>query len=292
MTNETDNNPDEQDIIDEILECVREDEPVTPTEPDNADGLTEPEDPAILAGDRVTCEPFPMPSSYGLGSEPQDMPFEFRGHIDPKLITGFLQGIGCTVDEAKIMIDRQGWHVKTVDPAHVCMSEMHLLKKAFINYKCLSDGSIGLDIDKALEVCKAAKKGDSIGIIITESKIILCAGVITREISPIDTSQMSEPEIKYQKEECAGCFYVDKIRQGCILRADLRAKKCRTITQDTGRKTEKGYPIYELAQVPRNKPRCQIGAPHPAIQCTNESVGICACGKPACAEHINKCKED
>ena len=38
--------------------------------------------------------------------------------------------------------------------------------------------------------------------------------------------------------------------------------------------------------------RCQVGAPHPTIQCEKPSVGMCACGKQACGFHINQCKED
>ena len=37
--------------------------------------------------------------------------------------------------------------------------------------------------------------------------------------------------------------------------------------------------------------RCQVGAPHPDIQCENDAVGICACGKPVCKDHINQCDD-
>jgi len=177
-----------QEIINEIMEAgerARNSE----IEPE---AITEPE---ALTEFEKTGVPFPMPSSYGLGSEPQDNPLEFSGHIDPKLIKAFFQGIDCTVDEVKIYITKSGWHVMTVDPAHVCMSDMTLNKCAFADYKAIGEGSIGIDVDKVLEVIKAAKKGDSIGISITEDKIIMSAGIIVREIKPIDTSGFCDPKV-------------------------------------------------------------------------------------------------
>jgi DNA polymerase III sliding clamp (beta) subunit (PCNA family) len=75
------------------------------------------------------------------------------------------------------------------------MSDMTLNTCAFHDFKCIGEGSIGIDVDKVLEVIKAAKKGDSIGISITEDKIIMSAGIIVREIKPIDTTGFSDPKV-------------------------------------------------------------------------------------------------
>lgn len=54
-------------------------------------------------------------------------------------------------------------------------------------------------------------------------------------------------------------------------------------------KKEMGLEKFDAEEKQAQAARCQVGAPDPKIQCEENAVGDCGCGKPACQQHIDGC---
>ena len=120
----------------------------------------------------------------------------FEATVKANVLKEFTGVLSTLTDEAKIIIDEKGIAVKAVDPAHVAMVDLTLNAKAFESYSA-SPMEMGVDIEKLGEVLRLAKAEDSISLKFDKekNKIIVNVENLTRRMSLIDTSGMSEPKV-------------------------------------------------------------------------------------------------
>ncbi len=120
----------------------------------------------------------------------------FEATVKANVLKEFTGVLSTLTDEAKIVINEKGIVVKAVDPAHVAMVDLTLNKEAFESYSA-SDMEMGVDIEKLGEVLRLAKAEDSVSLKFDKekNKIIVNVENLTRRMSLIDTSGMSEPKV-------------------------------------------------------------------------------------------------
>ena len=104
--------------------------------------------------------------------------------------------ISALVDDVKIEIKQNGIELKALDPAHVAMLQLNLSKKCFTEYKA-KDCEIGIDNHKLRQLLKLGKNGDIFSLEHNEdkNKLVVTVGNITRKISTIDTTTLSQPKV-------------------------------------------------------------------------------------------------
>jgi len=110
-----------------------------------------------------------------------------------KEVTGVLSTL---TDEARIVINEKGITVKAVDPAHVAMVDLTLDASAFEKYSA-SQMEMGVDIEKLGETLRFVKSDEDVILKFdeTKNKLVMNVGNLTRRMSLIDTSGMSEPKV-------------------------------------------------------------------------------------------------
>jgi proliferating cell nuclear antigen len=131
--------------------------------------------------------------------------------VETKALKTFLAQVEAIADEARVISDLDGWHVKAVDPAHVAMIEVTLPFAAFSRNRTFwaenppSDGpekpeivEFGIDVEKLVKKLKSVK-ADEVGLIYTENdtrgNIRLTFGSRQDDIGTIDTAGMSDPKV-------------------------------------------------------------------------------------------------
>ncbi len=102
----------------------------------------------------------------------QEKPKEVAGleaSLDAAVFREFLKQLDVVMDEVKVIAGRDGWHVRTVDPAHVAMIDLSLPFDSFSSNRIYwvqppeGGGDLpetlefGIDVEKLLEVVKRAK---------------------------------------------------------------------------------------------------------------------------------------
>ncbi len=120
----------------------------------------------------------------------------FKAKVKPEVLKELVEIVATLVDEAKFSVEKTGLVIKAVDPAHVAMVELSLSKGGFEEYK--ADGSeLGVDIDKTKEVLRLATAGEDISIEHDEDRnqLVFQVGNITRRMSLVDTTGMSDPKV-------------------------------------------------------------------------------------------------
>lgn len=119
------------------------------------------------------------------------------------------------VDEVKLSVGQEGISLRAVDPAHVAMIELKLSKDAFEELKA-SQGELGVDIEKVRDVLKLAKSGDIISLEHNEdaNKLVLNIANITRRMSLVDTTGMSDPKVPNLQYPTKVVLGVDDLQQG------------------------------------------------------------------------------
>jgi len=87
--------------------------------------------------------------------------------------------------------------------------------KAFESYSA-SETEIGLDLDKVKMVLKLAGQGDLIAMEQDESKgrFVFTIGNITRSMSMVDTSSMSDPKVPQLSLSANAVILVDQLQKG------------------------------------------------------------------------------
>jgi proliferating cell nuclear antigen len=123
--------------------------------------------------------------------------------------------VSTLVDEAKFTMNADGLTIKAVDPAHIAMVDLSLGKEAFEEYRA-EDGEIGLDIDKLSQFLKLARADDVVDIKHDEDKkrLNIVIGDITRRMSLIDTTGMSDPKVPNLNLPATVTLKVDDLVQG------------------------------------------------------------------------------
>lgn len=138
----------------------------------------------------------------------QEKPKEIIGleaSLDAAVFREFLKQLNIVMDEVKVVAEEDGWHVKTVDAAHVAMVTLHLPMDSFYSHridwvrppevgKFLPESlEFGIDVEKLLEVVKKAK-GTVWFRYQTDrdpGSIEVKMGSETRSTSAVDTSGMA-----------------------------------------------------------------------------------------------------
>jgi proliferating cell nuclear antigen len=104
--------------------------------------------------------------------------------------------VSTLVDEVKFTVNADGLTLRAVDPAHIAMVDLTLDKAAFEDFKA-DEAEIGIDIDKLNQFLKLARSDDVIDIKHDEDKrrLNIVVGDVTRRMSLIDTTGMSDPKV-------------------------------------------------------------------------------------------------
>jgi proliferating cell nuclear antigen len=120
----------------------------------------------------------------------------FCAELKSDTLKGLVNIISTLIDEVKFTITPEGMTLKAVDAAHVAMIEMEISKGAFESYSA-EDTELGLDLDKVKGVLKLAGAGEIIKMEQDDSvgKLVFKVGNITRRMSLIDTTGMSDPKV-------------------------------------------------------------------------------------------------
>ncbi len=191
----------------EVAQVLVEDPPIGVPATD-LDELT-PEEEAELEEDSYEPPVEGTPEPPGPPKEPRP-PRRFEFAFKASSLKAFVAQIEHLVDEAKVVADKDGWHVRAVDPAHVAMVELHLtdLIDGFERVRSTNaleriDGPVefGIDLTKMQEVLRLAKKDDVVKLDIDlpdaqdKDRITVQVGRTTRTMNALDTADMADPKL-------------------------------------------------------------------------------------------------
>jgi proliferating cell nuclear antigen len=120
----------------------------------------------------------------------------FHAKLSADTLRSIIEAVGTLVDEAKIKVSKDGIGLKAVDPAHVAMVELTLGKGAFDDFRG-DDAELGVDLEKLREILKLAGSEDEVVLKHdeTNNKLEVRIGNLTRRMSLVDTTGMSEPKV-------------------------------------------------------------------------------------------------
>ncbi len=119
----------------------------------------------------------------------------FRAVCKADVVKSVIDSLSTLVDEAKFQVAPDGLEVLAVDAAHVAMIDLSLSKAAFKNFEA-EEMELGIDIDKLSDATRLASADDEIEIVLEEEGLLrLEIGNLTRRMSLVDTSGMTDPKI-------------------------------------------------------------------------------------------------
>jgi proliferating cell nuclear antigen len=120
----------------------------------------------------------------------------FQARARAEILKEVVNVVSTLVDEAKFTVNADGLTLRAVDPAHIAMVDLTLGKDAFEEFKA-DESEIGIDIDKLSQFLKLAKADDMVDLKHDEDKrkLKIMVGDITRHMSLIDTTGMSDPKV-------------------------------------------------------------------------------------------------
>jgi len=126
--------------------------------------------------------------------------------VKASVLKGIVDKVSTLTDEVAVVIDQAGWHIRTVDPAHVAMIRLDVDMTAFELFRiCNPTGDrmeLGIDLDKLREILKSAKVTKANDPVInlqafraSTDYILVDFDGMTRKASLFDTSCIDEPKI-------------------------------------------------------------------------------------------------
>lgn len=139
----------------------------------------------------------------------------FQAKARADILKEVVNVVSTLVDEAKFSMNAEGLTIKAVDPAHIAMVDLTLGKDAFEEFKA-DEVEIGIDIDKLSQFLKLARSDDIIDLKHDEEKrrLNISVGDITRRMSLIDTTGMSDPKVPSLNLPVTLTVKVDDLVQG------------------------------------------------------------------------------
>jgi proliferating cell nuclear antigen len=139
----------------------------------------------------------------------------FQAKARADILKEVVNVVSTLVDEAKFSMNSDGLTLKAVDPAHIAMVDLSLGKDAFEEFKA-DEVEIGIDIDKLSQFLKLARSDDIIDVKHDEEKrrLNIAVGDITRRMSLIDTTGMSDPKVPSLNLPVTLTVKVDDLVQG------------------------------------------------------------------------------
>lgn len=115
---------------------------------------------------------------------------------------------GSIVDEVKLDIDKEkGIFIKAVDPAHICMRELHI--KPGPNLAIVNPMNIGIDVDKLKNIVPLMPKEDEVAVGIQDygNTITFAYGHHFTAYKFVDLLGLSDPKMPTLK--LPGCYRAD-----------------------------------------------------------------------------------
>lgn len=139
----------------------------------------------------------------------------FQAKARADVLKEVMNVVSTLVDEAKFTVNADGLTIRAVDPAHIAMVDLNLSKEAFDEFKA-DESEIGLDIDKLSQFLKLAHSNEVVDIKHDEDKrrLNIVIGDITRRMSLIDTTGMSDPKVPNLNLPASVTLKVDDLVQG------------------------------------------------------------------------------
>lgn len=139
----------------------------------------------------------------------------FQARARAEILKEVVNVVSTLVDEAKFNINADGLTLRAVDPAHIAMVDLTLGKDAFDEFKS-EETEIGIDIEKLSQFLKLAKAGDMVDLKHDDDKrrLNMVVGDITRRMSLIDTTGMSDPKVPNLDLPASVTVRADELMQG------------------------------------------------------------------------------
>ncbi len=137
-------------------------------------------------------------------------PRRFEFALKASDLKAFVALLGHMVDEAKVVANKDGWHVRAVDSAHVAMIETHVADLIDCFERVYSTRSLeriegdiafGLDLSKMKEILRLVKKDDTVNLGVDlpdledKDRITVETGRTTRTMPLMDTEGMADPRL-------------------------------------------------------------------------------------------------
>ncbi len=139
----------------------------------------------------------------------------FQAKARAEVLKEVVNVVSTLVDEAKFTVNAGGLTLRAVDPAHIAMVDLTLGKEAFEEFKA-EETEIGIDIEKLAQFLKLARADDVVDMKHDEEKrrLNIVVGDITRRMSLIDTTGMSDPKVPSLNLPAKLTVKVDDLVQG------------------------------------------------------------------------------
>ncbi len=139
----------------------------------------------------------------------------FQAKARADILKEVVNVVSTLVDEAKFSITAEGLALRAVDPAHIAIIDLSLGKDAFEEFKA-DETEIGLDIDKLSQFLKLARGDDVVDMKHDEDKrrLNIVVGDVTRRMSLIDTTGMTDPKVPSLELPAKLSVKVDDLVQG------------------------------------------------------------------------------
>ncbi|HUV61274.1 MAG TPA: proliferating cell nuclear antigen (pcna) [Thermoplasmata archaeon] len=139
----------------------------------------------------------------------------FQARARAEILKEVVNVVSTLVDEAKFTVNADGLTLRAVDPAHIAMVDLTLGKDAFEEFKA-EESEIGIDIDKLSQFLKLARADDMVDLKHDEDKrkLKIMVGDITRHMSLIDTTGMSDPKVPNLELPVSVTVRADDLMQG------------------------------------------------------------------------------
>ena len=139
----------------------------------------------------------------------------FQARARAEILKEVVNVVSTLVDEAKFTVNADGLTLRAVDPAHIAMVDLTLAKDAFEEFKA-DESEIGIDIDKLSQFLKLARGDDEVDLKHDEEKrkLKIVVGDITRHMSLIDTTGMSDPKVPNLELPATVTVRSDDLMQG------------------------------------------------------------------------------
>lgn len=117
---------------------------------------------------------------------------------DPKILKSSIDTISNMIDEAGIMVTKEGLQLRAMDPAHVALVDYEVSKDAFQEYEIDGDAVMGIDLDRLNIILKRAGASDQMTLELDEDQgklRILFKGTSTRKFD-LPLIDISDEELK------------------------------------------------------------------------------------------------
>ncbi|MCK5605872.1 hypothetical protein KAR91_28505 [Candidatus Pacearchaeota archaeon] len=123
--------------------------------------------------------------------------------IGTEKLSRIVRIVNALVDEVRVKIDKKGWKITCVDPAHVAMLDMDVDKKVFDKYDFKDKLEIGVDVDKLKDILTLCEKhgietfeGEIMeGKVTGTHDILVTVGNLKRLLVGVNVEGMSNPKI-------------------------------------------------------------------------------------------------